>query len=71
MRVSERGQITIPKEIRERFGFDPEAEVEFVVREGAVQLVHSSGSRADAVRAIYGRKRFNADTDELMKLLRG
>ena len=36
MRVTERGQVTIPKEIRDRFGFEPEAEVDFVVRGGAV-----------------------------------
>ena len=39
--------------------------------EGAVQPGHGSGSLADAVRAIYGRKRFESNTDELMKLLRG
>ena len=32
MRVTERGQVTIPKSIRERFGFEPETEVEFVVK---------------------------------------
>lgn len=28
MRVSQRGQITIPKRLREQFGFDPDVEVE-------------------------------------------
>jgi AbrB family looped-hinge helix DNA binding protein len=71
MRVTERGQVTIPKEIRDRFGFGPETEVEFVVREGVVELVHSPGSRKKAVGELYGRRRFGATTDELMKLLRG
>jgi len=70
MRVGERGQVTIPKEIRERFGFGPDTEVEFVVRGQAVELVRSPGTRARAVRDLYGRMQFEAGTDELMRLLR-
>lgn len=70
MRVTERGQVTIPKNIRDRFGFEPETEVEFVVRNGAVMLVRRSGARREAVQRVYGRKSFGATTDELMKLLR-
>ena len=70
MRVTERGQVTIPKSIRERFGFEPETEVEFVVKDDAVLLVHRAGVRKEAVQRLYGRKNFGASTDELMKLLR-
>ncbi len=70
MRVTERGQVTIPKNIRERFGFGPETEVEFVVQSGSVLLVHRGGSRSEAVRGLYGRQHFGATTDELMRLLR-
>ena len=31
MKVGERGQVTIPKEIRDRFGIGPETEVDFSV----------------------------------------
>lgn len=31
MKIGERGQVTIPKEIRERFGLKPETEVQFRV----------------------------------------
>lgn len=70
MRVSERGQVTIPKKIRDQFGFGENTEVEFVVRDGRVELVRSQKSRRGRVGAIYGRKRFNHSTDELMRLLR-
>lgn len=70
MRVTERGQVTIPKSIRERFGFEPETEVEFVVRDDTVVLVHREGARTGAVRRLYGSRSFGATTDELMKLLR-
>ena len=38
MKVGGRGQVTIPKEIRERFGFGPETEVEFRVVNGSIVL---------------------------------
>lgn len=38
MRVGERGQVTIPKDIRERFGLGPETEVEFRVIGGSIVL---------------------------------
>jgi AbrB family looped-hinge helix DNA binding protein len=38
MKVGERGQVTIPKEIRDRFGFVPDAEVEFAVVKGWIVL---------------------------------
>lgn len=70
MRVTERGRVTIPKSIRERFGFEPQTEVEFVVSEGAVLLVHRVDARKEVVQRLYGRKSFGATTDELVKLLR-
>lgn len=70
MRISERGQITIPRELRERFGFLPDTEVEFVVRDGALQLVKKAGGRRARIDALYGRKRFPDSTDELMRALR-
>ena len=38
MKVGERGQVTIPKEIREKFGLGPETEVEFQVVRGSIVL---------------------------------
>jgi AbrB family looped-hinge helix DNA binding protein len=38
MKVGERGQVTIPKEIRVRFGLGPAAEVEFRVENGSIVL---------------------------------
>ena len=41
MKIGERGQVTIPKEIRERFGLGPETEVEFNVVQGSIVLKKS------------------------------
>jgi AbrB family looped-hinge helix DNA binding protein len=38
MKVGERGQVTIPKEIRDRFGIGPETDVEFSIVEGSIVL---------------------------------
>jgi AbrB family looped-hinge helix DNA binding protein len=38
MRIGERGQVTIPKDIRDRFGLGPETEVEFRVIAGNIVL---------------------------------
>ena len=42
MKVGERGQVTIPKDIRERFGLGPETEVEFRVVKGSIHLKKAS-----------------------------
>jgi AbrB family looped-hinge helix DNA binding protein len=38
MKLGERGQVTIPKEIRDKFGLGPETEVEFSVVHGSIVL---------------------------------
>jgi AbrB family looped-hinge helix DNA binding protein len=38
MKIGERGQVTIPKEIRDQFGLGPETEVEFRVVSGNIVL---------------------------------
>ena len=38
MKVGERGQVTIPKEIRDQFGIGAESEVEFRVVKGSILL---------------------------------
>lgn len=38
MKIGERGQVTIPKHIREQFGLGPETEVEFRVVAGSIIL---------------------------------
>ena len=38
MKIGERGQVTIPKKIREKFGLRPETEVEFSIVNGSILL---------------------------------
>lgn len=38
MKIGERGQVTIPKDIRKHFGLGPDTEVDFQVVQGAIVL---------------------------------
>lgn len=74
MRVTAKGQVTIPAEIRERFGFLPDTEVEFVVQDEAVRLRRvdqPDRRRGDRVVArLRGRARGKMTTDEILALTR-
>jgi antitoxin PrlF len=79
MKITERGQITIPKAIREKCGLTPNLEVEVRIKDGAVVVEPKrDGKKFDAaIKRWRGslRKEMLADgyasTRELMKDLRG
>lgn len=74
MRITSKGQVTIPQHIRERYGFMPETEIDFVERDGVVVLEASTGRRPDAadrfVSAMRGSVGPGLSTDEIMQLTR-
>jgi len=76
MRITSKGQVTIPQEIREKLGFLPETEVEFVVQGNAVKIVRAKKkkklSRGEMiVNHLRGRATVKMTTDEIMALTRG
>jgi len=78
VRITTKGQVTIPQEIRERAGLLPNTEVEFVLEGDLVFLVKASagsrrptrGERAIAVLRAHGGS-ITMTTDEIMALTRG
>ena len=68
-RVAERGQVTIPKRLRERLGVTPGTVLEFSEEQGRLIAV-KSGS-ADPVTEVYGCLGERIDTDAVMAQLRG
>jgi AbrB family looped-hinge helix DNA binding protein len=74
MRVTIKGQVTIPQQIRGRHGFLPGTEVQFVDDDGVVRLV-KVGDEPTRGRALVARMRGRAqtrlNTDEIMALTRG
>ena len=74
MRITSKGQVTIPQDFRERFGLLPHTEVEFVEEAGAVVLRKAEGGNRQArtwVRDYRGSLKGGMSTDELMRLTRG
>lgn len=73
MRVTSKGQVTIPIAIREQMGIRAETEVEFDVVDGEIRLRVVSGDRStsDIVQALIGRATTDLTTDEILELTRG
>ena len=77
MRITTKGQVTIPQAIREQAGLLPHTEVEFVFDGELVYLVRADAPRkptrgarvVDHLRR-YGSQ-FTMSTEELMSLTRG
>jgi AbrB family looped-hinge helix DNA binding protein len=74
MRITSKGQVTIPQEIREAAGFFPGTEVEFeLADDGVVRLTHPPGFSpvARAIARLRGRAQAGRTTEEIMALTRG
>ncbi len=75
MRISTKGQVTIPHDIRQKLGLLPNTEVEFRVIGDAVQIVKSRHQEKNRGRRLITRMRGKATirmtTDEIMALTRG
>jgi AbrB family looped-hinge helix DNA binding protein len=74
MRLTSKGQVTIPIEIREQLGLMPNTEVEFEVDGDAVKIRkarHGRGRGAALIRHMRGRGSGRLTTDEIMALTRG
>lgn len=67
--VSEKGQVTIPKRLRDRLGIAPGVVLEF--REEAGTLVASKASGEDAVASVYGILDVGRPVDDLVDEMRG
>lgn len=74
MRITSKGQITIPQQVRRELGLEPGDEVDVVVESGVAHIVplpagSSRGQRI--VEQMRGRLRGGMSTDEIMALTRG
>ena len=73
MRITTKGQVTIPVEIRERLGLLPNTDVDFEISGNTVRLRKARG-RARRGRSMVARLKGRGDvalsTDEIMALTR-
>ena len=76
MRITSKGQVTIPAEIREQAGLLPHTEVDFEFDGNVVRIVHAGagnkgGRGARVVAHLRGRGDVAMSTDAIMALTRG
>ena len=72
MRVTSKGQVTIPLAVRQKLGIEPGSEVDFELDEHGARLVRGETARGKAiVRRMRGRATVAMSTDEIMALTRG
>ncbi|MEQ8330702.1 MAG: AbrB/MazE/SpoVT family DNA-binding domain-containing protein [Longimicrobiales bacterium] len=68
-RVTDRGQVTIPKELRDRLGIRPGQIVEFSEDRGTIVLRRRMATHP--VDELYGILEDASSSDELLAILRG
>ncbi|MFQ5792618.1 MAG: AbrB/MazE/SpoVT family DNA-binding domain-containing protein [Acidobacteriota bacterium] len=74
MRITSKGQVTIPADIREKLGLLESTEVEIDVQGGSVRIRKARGRQArgrTVVARLRGRATTRMSTDEIMALTRG
>lgn len=72
MRVTTKGQVTIPQHIREKLGITPATEVDFVEEEGRIFLVKRKEGKAALSKfsRLRGSATVKMTTNEIMALTR-
>lgn len=71
MRVTSKGQVTIPKNVRESLGIVPETDVEFQEDNGRFYIVKVSKDKpTKKFNKLRGIATANMSTDEIMNLTR-
>ncbi len=70
MKISERGQITIPKRLRDRFGMHRDVEVVITATEQGL-LIQKRAAAQHPVERVYGMLDLSKNTDEYIEEIRG
>ncbi len=67
--VSQKGQVTIPKPLRDRMGIRPGNVLDFSEEKGG--LVATKAALNDPVERVYGILKLGRSTDDLIRSVRG
>ena len=73
MRVTTKGQVTIPRHIREKLGITPNTDINFLEESGKVYLTKKKVTipKKNKFRRFRGIATVKMTTDEIMALTRG
>lgn len=69
--ITSRGQITIPKSVRDRFGLRPGMRVQFVASRKGVLIRKQAAASTAGFRKLYGILRDGIATDTYLDKIRG
>lgn len=75
MKITSKGQVTIPVELREKTGLLPGTRVQFELDESGVRIVKAhqgkeGGRREEVLKRLRGSATVQMTTDEIMALTR-
>jgi antitoxin PrlF len=75
VRITSKGQVTIPQAIRERYGLLPDTDVDFIVSGGRVtivpRMIQVDDRAAEVLARLSGSATTGMSTDEILALTRG
>ncbi len=71
MRVTTKGQVTIPRNVREKLGIVPHANIDFIEDEGKFYIVKTTKEKhTNRFKKFRGIATSKMSTDEILKLTR-
>ena len=74
MKLTTKGQVTIPAEIREKYGFFPNTSIIFKEENGKVYIekdLSSYAAEKNPFELVRGKADLKLSTDEIMEMTRG
>ena len=71
MRVTEKGQITIPISLRKRYGLQPNVEVEFLPETEGIRIQKRGTGTSNPFRALRGVVKKRLVVDRYIEEIRG
>lgn len=74
MRITQKGQVTIPLEVREKYHLTPHSEIHFVEEDGRVYLEkvpETIASPSNPFHKLRGAMKSTLSTEEIMGMTRG
>jgi AbrB family looped-hinge helix DNA binding protein len=70
-RITSKGQVTIPQEIREKFGFQPGINVEIITEDNKAIIIKSTARNPFMEWLGRGGKQTKKEIDNFIDILRG
>jgi len=70
MRITQKGQVTIPIALRKRYGLQPDIEIEFVAEAEGVRIQKRETGSANPFRALRGVVKKHLKVDRYLEDIR-